>query len=618
MIVSNWHPPSRSTSSISDNSPPSSEVYKGGKIGGHRTSDLTGHDSTTSLVATPKIQGLPDTSFEISDFSVTLAPIDQDVVTRINQAVTPLVTSQEGSIDSNLPDTSSSLVDDDDPIQELEDASRTIGTDHSDTVIESDVESDVELEFTQTAPLQAGETYKIEDMGVNTNINVPPQRMLTDAIAKAKQVAGFENATVKIKSSLDEKLKKAEMNNVIPNYKVERYVNDHGIGLFKVSVDYVVELKTETDPSEKMHLKLTREFFSNANNENEALLAVYHVSRSIQKGAIDGKTETETTSFNLTYARDPESHKVVGVERVMAGEVDVTLSLKKKYTREMGEDGTIALKRAKREKAEVSKESRLLNANVSVANLTSIEVIKKMKGGVNAYIKIQQNEMNSFEVRINSLQKEIEQHELVQGMIAQDKKKFETLLEELKKGEADLNGLELPVVLIDYLSSKQTLIQLKDKGSDTSETEVYYNQQRNLFFEEFKVLFRQLDSFQNIQRKLQSKQIELQQIKINLRNQSDVDESIIAKQEQQMDALLHKVDQAIKTNNQLLFVQKQLGNLMKKEETPYADRLESSSIPTASTSETSILGTSSNGMPDVIVASDDNAFSAVSVMPMNE
>ncbi|KIC71779.1 hypothetical protein [Candidatus Protochlamydia amoebophila] len=554
MIVSNWQPPSRNTSSISDNSPPPSEVYKGEKIGVHRTSDLTGDDSTTSLVATPKIQGLPDTTFEISDFSVTLAPIDQGVVTRISQAATPLVTPQGEIIDGNLPDTSSSLVDDDDPIQDLEDASRTIGADNSDIGIESDVESDIELQFTQTTPLQAGETYKIEDMGVNTNINVPPQRMLTDAIAKAKQVAGFENATVKIKSSLDGKLKEAERNNVIPNYKVERYVNDHGVGLFKVSVDYVVELKTETDPPEKMHLKLTREFFSNANNENEALLAVYHVSRSIQKGAIDGKTETETTSFNLTYARDPESHKVVGVERVMAGEVDVTQSLKKKYTREMGEDGTIALKRAKQEKAEVSKESRLLNANVSVANLTSIEVIK-MKGGVNAYIKIQQNEMNSFEVRINSLQKEIEQHELVQGMIAQDKKKFETLLEELKKGEADLSGLELPVVVINYLSSKQALIQLKDKGLDTSEAEIYYNQQRNLFFEEFKALFRQLDSFQNIQRKLQSKQIELQQVKVNLRNQPDVDESIIAKQEQQMDALLHKVDQEIKTNNQLLFVQ---------------------------------------------------------------
>lgn len=241
-----------------------------------------------------------------------------------------------------------------------------------------------------------------------------------------------------------------------------------------------------------------------------------------------------------------------------------------------------------------------------------------MKGGVNAYIKIQQNEMNSFEVRINSLQKEIEQHELVQGMIAQDKKKFETLLEELKKGEADLSSLELPVVVINYLSSKQALIQLKVKGSDTSEAEIYYNQQRNLFFEEFKALFRQLDSFQNIQRKLQSKQIELQQVKVNLRNQPDVDESIIAKQEQQMDALLHKVDQEIKTNNQLLFVQKQLGHLMKKEETPYADRLENSSVPTASASETSTLSTPSNGMPDVIVASDDDVFGAVSVMPMNE
>ncbi|KIC71778.1 hypothetical protein [Candidatus Protochlamydia amoebophila] len=57
---------------------------------------------------------------------------------------------------------------------------------------------------------------------------------------------------------------------------------------------------------------------------------------------------------------------------------------------------------------------------------------------------------------------------------------------------------------------------------------------------------------------------------------------------------------------------------MKKEETPYADRLENSSVPTASTSETSTLSTPSNGMPDVIVASDDDVFGAVSVMPMNE
>lgn len=210
---------------------------------------------------------------------------------------------------------------------------------------------------------------------INSDRSIPPQKILREAIAKAKSQPGFENASVKVKSSLDQELRSDN-----PNFKVETEVNSHGVLLYKVSVDYTIEVKNEND--EVIKMTLNRVFYSNAANEKEALLAIYNVAKGVKQQATAENLPNnalEQKLFTVTYARD-SNKAVIGVRNIKGDlEVDLTprSSGKTTFGRDIDDKGQVRLRQAREGEVEegqgLSKQARLLRSTIEFTDVPILD-----------------------------------------------------------------------------------------------------------------------------------------------------------------------------------------------------------------------------------------------------
>ncbi|CUI17294.1 hypothetical protein PNK_1685 [Candidatus Protochlamydia naegleriophila] len=326
----------------------------------------------------------------------------------------------------------------------------------------------VELGLRQAnaVPLKVGEG-EVNDIGqrndIDSDVKVPPQKILRNAIALAKQTPGFENATVKVKSSLDQELRSDDA-----TFKVETAVNDKGVLLYKVSVDYTIELKGDND--EVMTMTLNRVFYSNAANEKEALLAIYNVAKSVKQQATadnlpDGSLEQGV--FNISLARDPKTKAITGIRSIKSENgIDFTprTSGKTTFGRDIDERGQVRLRSAKEGEVEeghaLSKQTRLLRANIQFTDVPILDRLKKQKIDTKRYIDDQADRTRHLNDQFSTLKEQLVKDDLLKWIV-KNKKNFNTQVDNILAGKVDPKGLPLSEKMQEYLSLRQQHVKIK-------------------------------------------------------------------------------------------------------------------------------------------------------------
>ncbi|CUI18092.1 conserved hypothetical protein (plasmid) [Candidatus Protochlamydia naegleriophila] len=326
----------------------------------------------------------------------------------------------------------------------------------------------VELGLRQAnaVPLKVGEG-EVNDIGqrndIDSDVKVPPQKILRNAIALAKQTPGFENATVKVKSSLDQELRSDDA-----TFKVETAVNDKGVLLYKVSVDYTIELKGDND--EVMTMTLNRVFYSNAANEKEALLAIYNVAKSVKQQATADNLPNgslEQGVFNISLARDPKTKAITGIRSIKSENgIDFTprTSGKTTFGRDIDERGQVRLRSAKEGEVEeghaLSKQTRLLRANIQFTDVPILDRLKKQKIDTKRYIDDQADRTRHLNDQFSTLKDQLVKDDLLKWIV-KNKKNFNTQVDNILSGKVDPKGLPLSEKMQEYLSLRQQHVKIK-------------------------------------------------------------------------------------------------------------------------------------------------------------
>lgn len=307
---------------------------------------------------------------------------------------------------------------------------------------------------------EAGSTHRIEDRSdIKHNRETPPQTILRDAIALAKQTPGFEGAKVKVRSSMDDDLK----NNT--SFKVEPFINAKGVLLYKVSVDYTVTLTGEDEKT--MELTLNREFYTNAANDREALIAIYNVSRSVQKLAVADNPDGETLKaqvFQVSYARDSQKN-ITGVKSVMANNVDITKGFKSSFKHDVNETGQAKLRKVERETGDTQnfKEALLLKAKIeSSQSIPIMERLKRRKINVNEHVGSLKMKSNYHDADYKAIKEEVIKDDLFKWIRKGKKDEYSQLMTQINSGEVNPKDLGLSENMEEYLIAKQNYLQARD------------------------------------------------------------------------------------------------------------------------------------------------------------
>ncbi len=326
----------------------------------------------------------------------------------------------------------------------------------------------VELGLRQAnaVPLKVGEG-EVNDIGqrndINTDVKTPPQRILRDAIALAKQTPGFENAAVKVKSSLDQELRSDDA-----TFKVETAFNDNGVLLYKVSVDYTIELKGDND--EVMTMTLNRVFYSNAANEKEALLAIYNVAKSVKQQATAENLPNGSLDqgvFNISLARDPKTKAITGIRSIKSENgIDFTprTSGRTTFGRDIDERGQVKLRSARQGEVEegdaLSKQGRILRANIQFTDVPILDRLKKQKIDTKRYIDDQADRTRHLNDQFSTLKEQLVKDDLLKWIV-KNKKNFNTQVDNILAGKVDPKGLPLSEKMQEYLSLRQQHVKIK-------------------------------------------------------------------------------------------------------------------------------------------------------------